>query len=171
MKNSHILITGLVASALLIAGSAAEARQGVVRVHGTNGAASAVKGPNGGAAIRGRGAVQNEDGSVTAGRGAAYRRPNGGTGVRGSTTTVNPDGSGTHSGAYSASGPNGSVDSAGAVSRDAAGNWSGGRSTSATNATTGNSYQGSTSIDPETGQPVHSGSCYNANGDPISCPR
>lgn len=170
MKTSQKLIAGLFASALVMSAGAAEARQGVVKVRGQQGAVTAAKGPNGGGAIRARGARQNTDGSVTRASGSAYRTPNGGTSVRRSTRTVNPDGSVSRSGAYSASGARGSIDSSGSVYRDTNGNWTGGRSTSATNAATGNSYQGSTTIDPATGKPVHSGACYNSSGDEIACP-
>lgn len=171
MKNGHKLFAGIVASALLMTGAAAEARQGVVKVRGQNGAVTAVKGPAGGGGVRARGVRQNPDGSVTRASGGAWRTPNGGTSVRGSATTVNPDGSVSRNSAYNASGARGSVTSTGSVYRDSSGNWSGGRSTSATNAATGNSYQGSTTIDPATGKPVHSHSCYDASGALIACPR
>ncbi|MGR8935556.1 MAG: hypothetical protein ACU837_14370 [Gammaproteobacteria bacterium] len=46
---------------------------------------------------------------------------------------------------------------------------SGGRNSTATNANTGNSYQGSTQY--QNGQGVtHSGACYDGNGNPIACP-
>ncbi|HRE36659.1 MAG TPA: hypothetical protein PK217_16455, partial [Sphingopyxis terrae] len=86
-----------------------------------------------------------------------------------STTTVNPDGSLTHSGSASATGARGTFDSSGAVARESDGSWSGGRSTSATNSTTGTSYSGSTTIDPATGKPVHSGTCTDASGAVIPC--
>lgn len=165
------MIAGLIAAALAMTAGVAEARQGVVKVRGANGAVTAAKGPNGGGAVRARGVRQNADGSVTRASGGAYRTPNGGTSVRKSTTTVNPDGGATRNGSYDAAGPRGSVSSNGSVSRDADGNWTGGRTTSATNAATGNSYQGSTMIDPATGKPVHSGTCYDASGAVIACPR
>ncbi len=171
MKTELKLFAGLVASTLVMTAGVAEARQGVIRARGPNGAVTAVKGPNGGGAIRASGVRQNPDGSVSRASGGAYRTPNGGTSVRRSATTVNPDGSVSRNGAYDASGPRGSVSSNGSVSRDAYGNWTGGRSTSATNAATGNSYQGSTMIDPTTGKPVHSGTCYDASGVVIACPR
>lgn len=171
MKTGQKLIAGLFASALVMSAGAAEARQGVVKVRGQQGAVTAVKGPNGGGAVRARGTRQNADGSVTRASGGAYSTPNGGTSVRRSTSTVNPDGSANRSGAYHASGARGSVDSSGTIYRDANGARSGQRSTSATNAATGNSYQGSTTIDPATGQPVHSGTCYDSAGAVIACPR
>ncbi|MEH6756070.1 MAG: hypothetical protein V7676_01015 [Parasphingorhabdus sp.] len=171
MKNSKKIIIGILASSLVMATGAAEARSGVIKARGANGGVTAAKGPNGGSAVRARGTRQNTDGSVTRASGGAYRTPNGGTSVRGSNTTVNPDGSAARNSGYAASGARGSVNSDSAVARDANGNWSGGRTTSATNATTGNSYQGSTTIDPATGKPVHSGSCADASGAVIACPR
>ena len=55
------------------------------------------------------------------------------------------------------------------ASGDGQGNASGVRNTSATSAA-GNSYQGQTTA--TTGQGVqHSGTCYNAAGEEVSCPR
>mgnify|MGYP003334896465 CR=1 FL=1 len=167
-RMTQIFAATLTVGALLAA-TAADARTGRVKVRGTNGVASAAAGPNGGAVVRGRGWKQNSDGSVTAASGGAFRTPSGAIGGRASTTTVNPDGSATHSGGFAAQGPNGAVKSQGSVARSADGTWSGGRSTSATNANTGNSYEGSTTIDPATGKPVHTGTCYDANGNAYSC--
>lgn len=161
----------LAATASLLATSiAAEARPTRVKAAGNNGAVSAVKGPNG-SAVRGRGAVRNADGSVTAGSGGAFKTANGGKGYRGSTTTVNPDGSANRRSALSGSGAKGSVSSQSDVTRNADGSYSGGRTTSATSATTGNSYNGSTQIDPATGKPVRTATCTNASGAVIPCPR
>ena len=169
MKHGLKITTGLFAAILVMSAATAEARQGVIRARGTNGAVTAVKGPNGGGGVRTHGVRQNADGSVTRASGGAWRTPNGGTSARASSTTVNPDGSVSRNGQYTGTGPRGSVDSSGSVTRDANGPWSGGRTTSATNAATGNSYQGSTTIDPATGKPVHSGTCYDASGAVISC--
>jgi len=171
MGTAKTIIAGAIAAAMLMGSGAAEARQGVIKARGQNGMVKAAHGPNGGSSIRGRGVRQNDDGSVTRASGAGYRTPNGGTSARRSATTVNPDGSLTRDARYDASGQNGSVNSAGSVYRDSDGNWSGSRSTSATNANNGNSYQGSTWIDPATGKPVHSGTCYDAAGAAIACPR
>jgi hypothetical protein len=89
---------------------------------------------------------------------------NGARGYRQGSTTVGADGSVSRSGSAAASGANGSVQSAGGFTRSANGTWSGSRSTSATNANTGNSYSGSTTIDPTTGKPVHTGTCTNSAG-------
>jgi hypothetical protein len=57
------------------------------------------------------------------------------------------------------------------VTRNSDGSYSGGRSSTATSNATGNTYSGSTIIDPATGKPVHSGTCTNASGEVIPCPR
>lgn len=147
----------------------AQARRGG-HVRGSNGAATVVSGPNGTAARAG-GARRNADGSVTAASGGAFRTATGATGVRGSTTTVNPDGSGNRTSGLSSSGARGSLNSSSNVSRAADGSYSGGRSTTATSTATGNTYSGSTQIDPATGKPVYSGTCTNASGQTITCPR
>jgi len=171
MKHGLKFATGLVTAVLVMGAATAEARQGVVRARGPHGAVTAVRGPNGGAGVRAHGMRQNADDSVTRASGGAWRTANGGTSARARSTTVNPDGSLSHSGQYAGTGPRGSVNSSGSVSRDANGDWTGGRTTTATNATTGNSYQGSTTIDPATGRPVHTGTCYDASGAAIACPR
>lgn len=169
MRTTTKLATILLASATLTAASTAEARGGFVHVRGANGGATAVARQNGGVAARANGTVQNADGSVTRASGGAYRRANGGSGYRASTTMVNPDGSASRQSQLSASGANGSVASNGGFARSADGTLSGSRSTNATNANTGNSYAGSTTIDPVTGQPVHTGTCTNAAGETFAC--
>lgn len=154
-------------SALTISATA-EARQGVLRARGANGAVTAAAGAKG-VATRGHGTVSNQDGSVTHGSGGAYRGVNGGQGYRASSTTVSPDGSVSRQTQAETNGPNGSVNIQGGLARGADGAWSGSRSTNATNASTGNSYSGSTTIDPATGQPVHTGGCTDAGGNAISC--
>jgi hypothetical protein len=171
MEHKTIIFSGLLACSLIMAAGTADARSGVIKARGTNGAVTAAKGPNGGAAVRARGMSQNSDGSVSRASGRAYRTPNGGTSARASRTTANPDGSATRNSSYAASGARGNVNSDSSVARDAYGNWSGGRTTAATNAATGNSYHGSTMVDPATGKPVHSGSCSDASGAVIACPR
>lgn len=169
MHTTTKLATLLLASAALVAAGSAQARGGFVHVRGANGGASAAAGPNGGVAARAHGTVRNSDGSVTRASGGAYRRANGGSGYRASSTTVNPDGSASRQGTLAASGANGSVASNGGFARSADGTWSGSRTTNATNANTGNSYAGSTTIDPATGKPVHTGTCTNAAGEVYAC--
>lgn len=154
----------------LIAAGVAEAREGRVRARGDKGVVTGVAGPNGGAAVRGRGAVQNPDGSVTAGSAAAARTPQGGRAARASTTTVNPDGSATHKGGFAAEGANGGTAvSQGSATRNADGTVSGSRSTQAT-APSGATYQGTSSYDPATGV-TRTTTCTNASGAVVACPR
>jgi hypothetical protein len=155
---------------MITVSAAADARPTRARAVGQNGVIAGASGPNGGA-IRGRGAIQNADGSVTAGSGGAFRTAAGGKGYRASTTTVNPDGSANRRSSAAASGLRGSGSTSSNVTRNADGTYSGGRSTTATRAATGNSYDGSTKIDPATGKPVHTATCTNATGAVIACPR
>jgi hypothetical protein len=163
---------GLVAAtaALVTVSAAADARPTRGKVVGQNGSISGVSGVNGGT-IRGRKTVQNVDGSVTTKSGRAFRTANGGKGYRSGTTTVNPDGSANRRSAAAASGPRGSAATSSNVTRNADGSYSGGRSTTATNNATGNTYNGSTQIDPATGKPVRTATCTNASGAVIACPR
>jgi len=163
----------LLSIALLAAGafaplSPASARQGAFIARGAQGHAAGLAGARG-AAVRGGRTITNADGSVTHQNGSAYRGLNGGAGGRTASTTINPDGSVSRSAQGSGSGPRGSSASTGGFARNADGSWSGSRSTSATSAATGVSYSGSTSIDPATGKPVHSGGCTDASGAAIAC--
>lgn len=160
----------LATSAMFLTAVAADAR-GRVAARGPNGAVVATSGANGGGTVRARGARQNADGSVTSGRARATRGPNGGTGGVASTTTVNPDGSATRQSRRAGQNARGSYQSQSDVTRNADGTYSGGRTTTATSNTTGTTYNGSTQIDPATGQPVRSATCTNAAGVVIACPR
>lgn len=132
MKHASALVAATALFALVAADATAQSR-GRVRAAGENGAVAAGVGPQGGAFVRGRGAVQNPDGSTTAAGGGAARGPNGGRVARGATTTVNPDGSATRRGAVAAQGPNGgSGSSTGSATRNADGTYSGARNTAAT---------------------------------------
>jgi hypothetical protein len=141
-----------------------------VRANGPNGAVTATQGPNGGGAVRSRGVRQNADGSVQRASGGAVRTPNGGRAQRASTSTVNPDGSANRRSAASGSGVRGSAATQSDVTRNADGTYSGGRTTTATRNSTGTTYNGSTQIDPATGQPVRNASCTDAAGNSIPCP-
>jgi hypothetical protein len=168
MRSRHQIVAAITAVLALTAATTAEARQGSIRARGANGVVAGTTGAKG-SAVRARGAVRNDDGSVTAASGGAFRGANGSKGYRASTTTAAPDGSATRAGQLSASGARGSVDSAGSFSRGADGTWSGSRSTDAHNAATGTSYSGTTAIDPATGKPVHTGTCTDASGVAIAC--
>jgi len=162
---STIAALGLVAATLTPITAEARSR---AHVRAPGGSATAVAGPRG-VAGRAQGTRTNADGSVTHASGGAFSGANGARGYRASETTVSPDGTVSRQGRLAASGAKGSVESAGGFTRSADGSWSGDRSTQATNAQTGNSYAGSTTIDPATGQPVHTGTCTNAAGEAIAC--
>ncbi len=166
--NSVSKIALLIASVgLVTVSTVADARPTRGKVAGQHGSVSGVKGPNGGA-VRGRGAKQNDDGSVTAASGGAVNTPKG-KGARGSTTTVNPDGSANRKSGAAATGANGSVATSSDVTRNADGSYSGGRTTTATGQQ--GTYNGSTQIDPATGKPVRAATCTDANGAQVACPR
>jgi hypothetical protein len=55
------------------------------------------------------------------------------------------------------------------VTRNADGTYSGVRTSTATSSATGNTYNGSTQVDPATGRPVRSASCTDAAGKAIAC--
>jgi hypothetical protein len=160
----------IAATSLIAASITAEARPNRAKVRGQNGVATAVSGVNG-AAVRGRGAVRNADGSVTAASGGAFKGANGARGARAATTTINPDGSGRRQSAAAVSGARGTASTQSDLSRSADGTLSGGRTSTATNNATGNSYTGSTQIDPATGKPVRTATCTDASGTVIACPR
>jgi hypothetical protein len=140
-----------------------------LKLSGQNGTVNVVKGPNGVGAC-GRGKTANADGSTTYGRGCAGKGVNGSTAAGGSTTTLNQDGSVSRKVKRKGSGSNGSYSTEGGFTRNANGTLSGQRNTNATNNKTGNSYSGSTVIDPATGKPVRNATCSNANGEVIACP-
>jgi hypothetical protein len=109
----------------------------------TAGRASAARGPNGGAAARARGVKTDGQGNGQAASGGVYRGPNGGTAGRAGTTTWNADGSAQHQSGGQWNGPNSSGSTQGGFVRDTDGNVSGGRTTSATGAQ-GGSYDANT---------------------------
>lgn len=106
-------------------------------------------------------------GNVAGGSVRGYKGPNGQTAVRGGEFTRSSDGSIQHKSGVTVSGEAGTVSSAGSYSRDASGNGSGQRSTTATSST-GAQYQGSTTY--SSGTLTHTGTCYDASGNPVSCP-
>ncbi|MCJ2185030.1 hypothetical protein MTR62_20420, partial [Novosphingobium sp. 1949] len=65
------------------------------------------------------------------------------------------------------SGARGSASSQGGFTRSADGTTSGSRTSNATNAATGNSYSGQTTV--QNGQVSHTGTCSNASGEAIPC--
>jgi hypothetical protein len=157
-------------AALLIVSANADARPARGKVAGPSGSVSGATGENG-STVRGRRTVQNEDGSVTTTSGRAAQTTTGAKGARLSTTTVNPDGSANRQSAAAAEGPSGSAATSSNVTRNADGSYSGGRTSTATNNSTGATYHGSTQIDPATGKPVRVATCTDASGTVIACPR
>jgi hypothetical protein len=100
------------------------------------------------------GSVDGRHGGNAGYQQSAYRHDDGSAGRQGS--------------AYANGRYGGSASTSGAVSRDANGNLSGARSTSAT-AANGNHYTGSTTVSD--GTLVHTRHCSNAAGEAIGCPR
>lgn len=109
----------------------------------TAGRASAARGPNGGGAVRARGVKTDGQGNGQAASGSAVRGPNGGTAARAGNTTWNADGSAQHRSGAQWNGQNGSGSSEGGFVRTADGSVSGGRTTHATGAQ-GGSYDADT---------------------------
>lgn len=101
--------------------------------------------------------------------GSSFQTPGGASGARAGTTTYNSDGSVQHRSGMTASGTRGSVTSNGGYTVSAEGDVSQSRSTTVTNASNGNTYQGNLSYDQSNGL-NHSGTCYDATGKQISCP-
>ena len=109
----------------------------------TAGRASAARGPNSGGTLRARGVKTDGQGNGQAASGATVRGPNGGTGARAGTTTWNADGSAQHQSGTQWSGANSSGSSEGGFVRNADGSVSGGRQTSVSGAQ-GGSYDADT---------------------------
>lgn len=108
-------------------------------------------------------------GNATAARSGAISGANGGSAGYDRSAYRNADGSAGHQGSAYANGPNGGTAStSGGISRDADGNVTGARSTTATGPN-GNSYNGSTTVSG--GTVSHTGTCTNAGGETIACPR
>lgn len=165
MTKFHTALTAATVLAALALASTAEAK-GTLRVRGTNGHGTVTAGQRG-VAGRAGGTVVAEDGTVTHGSGGGFLGANGARGARASTTSVSPDGTVSHQGAASTSGARGSASTQGGFTRNADGTASGSRTTQATNAYTGNSYSGSTTVD--NGTVSHTGTCTNAAGAVIPC--
>jgi hypothetical protein len=126
----------------------------------------AVAGANGGRFARGGGMTTDGQGNATGGSAQAFKGPNGAYGGRAGGFNKSSDGSMTHQSGAAAYGQYGSATTAGSFQRDADGNFSGNRSTSAQVDDKG-SYEGNTNV--QNGQLSHQGNCYNVNGDPVNC--
>jgi len=195
------LISTLAAAAAVMVASTADAQQARVKARGANGTVTAAARADGSAVVRGRGTVQNEDGSTTVVSGGARRTAEGGRAVRAGTATYNEEtgayssqrgaaaetasgatantssttsgsrGEGwTRSGSTSASGSQGSASSNTSLTRNADGTVSGSSETNITGNASGITYHATTSIDPQTGQPVRTYSCTDASGTAVTCP-
>ena len=89
MMKSFKMMTAVAAmSAMMVAGTA-DAKQARVKARGQNGTVTAAANANGGAVVRGRGKVENADGSTTVASGGARRTAEGGRAVRAGTATYN----------------------------------------------------------------------------------
>lgn len=201
MRTMKSVSTILLAGTALVAAGAADARQGIVRARGADGAVTAVRGPQGNRLVRGHRTLTNDDGSITRQRvairdtarattqrrgetmvdsaGSAYQSDRtrtrstarGGTGTRDIQSQGTIAEGGSRSMTSSASGRAGTYSATGSARWSADGTREGSRSTSATSNRTGNSYAGSTYRDPATGRLVHQSTCRDAQGNTISCRR
>jgi len=165
MKTILVLLTAVM---LVAATAPAQADNGRIRVRTGHGVVAGGA-YNGNAYVRARGAHANADGSVTTAGGGAFRLNNGAYGARGSTTTWNPDGSVSHSGQAAVSGARGSAATSGSFSRTSGGSYSGSRTTEVTSRATGDTYTGATAY--SNGAYSHTGTCTDASGAVIACPR
>jgi len=150
------------------------------------------KGPNGGSYGR-AGSTRVGDGTLDHKSGGFVHGANGAYASRRGSTVINSNGSVQHSGAANGSGPNGSFNTAGNFSRNPDGTYSGQRSTTATGANgsysgdtqyangsashttdytakNGDTYAGDTTWTKGEGV-THSGTCKDASGKVIACPR
>ena len=108
-------------------------------------------------------------GNASGSRSGNMAGANGGTAGYQGNAYRNADGSAGRQGSAYVNGPHGGTAStSGGISRDADGNVSGARSTTATGAN-GNGYTGSTTVSG--GTVTHTGTCTNASGETIACPR
>lgn len=108
------------------------------------------------------------NGSVTSG--AAVSTANGGQFKRAGHTTRSADGSMQHDSGFTGSNGKGSVQSQGSATRDAQGDVTQNRTTSATSASTGNSAVSTSSYSKDGGF-EHSVNCFDANGAAMNCPK
>lgn len=107
------------------------------------------------------------NGNVEGGNVKAFKGPNT-AGARAGVTTRKADGSVQHKSGMAATGQQGTVNSSGSYSKDASGNRSGARATTATS-TSGASVQGQTSYSG--GDLTHSTTCHDAGGNAVACPK
>jgi len=109
------------------------------------------------------------NGNATVTSGAAMKTENGGVFKRAGRTTRSADGSLQHDSGFNASNSKGSVQSQGSATRDAQGDVTQSRTTTATSASTGDTLKSTTSYNKDTGL-EHSVNCFDASGNAIACP-
>lgn len=127
-------------------------------------------GANGASIARTRSAQADGQGGRSAARNGSWTSASGASGGGAVQRDRAADGSLSRSASRSASGDRGSMSSSGQASRDVEGNIVQSRSSTATNAATGNSVAASSSYSKETGF-THSATCYDAGGNTIACPK
>lgn len=111
----------------------------------------------------------NGNGNATVTSGAAVSTESGGIFKRAGRTTRSADGSVQHNSGFNASNSKGSMQSQGNATRDAQGDVTQSRTTTATSASTGDTLRSSTSYSKDTGV-EHSVNCFDASGNAITCP-
>jgi hypothetical protein len=174
MKSATVVSIVVLTLSMCLSSAFAQGRVAVRGAHanpsGGVSAGSVVAGRTaaGGVYGRARGVSTNGAGGVSEGSVAGFKGANGSSATRTASNTSNGAGDATHQSSISATGPKGSVSSSGSATKTASG-VDESRTTSAT-AANGDSYHGSTSYTPQTGL-THSGTCSNASGATITCPK
>lgn len=174
MRKTLLIVTVVFVFGLWLAASAGAqgaGRAGFVKKNSAGGVtAGSVSGARGalGATARAGGVVSDGQGNVAGGSTRAIRGPQGGVGVRAGGFTRSSDGTVQHQSGAAMAGKNGYAVTSGSVSKDSQGNVSGRRDTSVTSKS-GAQYDGSTTYSSSTGI-SHAGTCYDANGNVVTCP-
>ena len=169
-----LAIMGAVLALSTVTMSVAEARGAGRFAHG-NGAGGVTAGawhdrvgPNGGAAVGGRGVVTDGEGNGVAVSGGCAEGAQG-RGCRAGKTTFDAEGNLTHRSGFAAEGADGgTVTSEGGFARSGDGTYSGSRDTSATGAA-GNSYSASSTWDSANGK-SRTVTCMDSSGAVVACP-
>lgn len=126
-------------------------------------------GPHGGSVARSRVVQGDGAGNRSALRSRSWNTPAGGSGARSASNARRADGSLSHDSSIAAGNARGSLSSSGGFDRAADGTLTQGRSTTVTNASTGNSMHSSSSYSVEQGR-SRTVNCYDAGGNAIACP-
>lgn len=176
MHMNRQVIDGIIIAAVLVLGATHLYAQGMGSrkvIHAnqaggvTGSAMRGVKGPNGGAAVGGRGVATDGQGNAAGGSGQAVKGPGGAMGARAGTWSRSADGSMQHQSGGAVSGAQGTASSSGSMSKGADGTVGGSRTTNA-QANSGATYDGETTYDKDSGV-THSGTCTNAAGEVVAC--